>query len=299
MKPVTFALVPALVLCLGLTGCNDNATRSDYPDRSAETRAEADAIRQEGERREALIERDLQQSLTSLAFSEKQQADKAKLERENIELERDRKVQPLEAKKAEIEAKAKRDSAQIDQETEANTATIAGEESAKVKADAASRKAEINRDLTARVAEIEADIREAKQAAQARIVNVNEGEAKELADIATKRAEAQRKAREEKLTVKSETTAKLDRLGKDSAERLEDRRTRDNKVHESDERITAEVRKGIANHGDTARDVTVTTDNGVVVLNGTVKNDTVRQQVANDAQRAAGVVRVDNRIVVR
>lgn len=298
MKTATLILVPALALIIGLTGCNDSTARSDYPDRSTETRAEADAIRRDGERREEIIDRDLQQTLTSLAFAEKQNADKAKLERERIEIDRDRKVQPLEAKKAEVEDKAKRECAEIDRETEAKVATVAGDEAAKIKADAASRNAEIKRDSTARVAEIEADIREAKQASQARLANVTEGEAKEQADIAAKRTDAERKAREEKLKVKSDTTAKLDRVGKDSAERREEQRARDADVREKDERITAEVQKDIARHGDSARGVTVTTDNGVVVLGGAVKNDAVRQQVATNAQRISGVVRVDNRIAV-
>lgn len=298
MKTATLILVPALALIIGLTGCNDSTARSDYPDRSTETRAEADAIRRDGERREEIIDRDLQQTLTSLAFAEKQNADKAKLERERIEIDRDRKVQPLEAKKAEVEDKAKRECAEIDRETEAKVATVAGDEAAKIKADAASRNAEIKRDSTARVAEIEADIREAKQASQARLANVTEGEAKEQADIAAKRTDAERKAREEKLKVKSDTTAKLDRVGKDSAERRDEQRARDADVREKDERITAEVQKDIARHGDSARGVTVTTDNGVVVLGGAVKNDAVRQQVATNAQRISGVVRVDNRIAV-
>lgn len=298
MKTSTLILVPALALIIGLSGCNDSTARSDYPDRSAETRAEADAIRRDGERREEIIDRDLQQTLTSLAFAEKQNADKAKLERERIAIDRDRKIQPLEAEKAEVEEKAKRECAQIDRETESKIATVAGDEAAKIKADAASRTAEIKRDSTARIAEIEADIREAKQAAQNRLANVDEGEAKEQADIAAKRADAERKAREEKLKVKSDTTAKLDRLGKDSAERREEQRARDADVREEDERITAEVRKDIARHGDSARGITVTTDNGVVVLGGAVKNDAVRQQVANNAQRISGVVRVDNRIAV-
>jgi colicin import membrane protein len=298
MKTATLIIVPALVLALGLTGCNDSTARSDYPDRSEETKAEADAIRRDGERREEAIDNELKQTLTALSFEEKQTVDKAKLERERIAIDRDRKIQPLEAKKAEVEDKAKRDCERIDQETEAKVATVAGDEAARIKAEAASRTAEVRRDATARVAEIEADIREAKQAAQERIANVDEGEAKEKSGIAAKRADAERKAREEKVKVKSDTTAKLDRVGKNSAERRDEQRSRDADMREKDERITAQVQKDIARHGESARGVTVTTDNGVVVLGGAVRNDAVRQQVASDAQRISGVVRVDNRIAV-
>lgn len=299
MNTTTLILVPALALSLGLCGCNGEASRSDYPDRSQETRAEADAIRMDGERREEIIERDLQQSLLALSFAEKQNAEKAKLERERIEIDRDRKIQPLEAQKAELESKAKRDCERIEQETESKISTVAGDEATRVKADAASRTAEIKRDLAVRIAEIEADIRDAKQAAQVRVANVNDGEAKEQADIAAKRTDAERKAREEKLKVKGDTTAKLDRLGKESSERRDDQRARDTEMRKSDDRITTQVRDSLVRHGESARGVTINTENGVVYLGGTVKNDTVRQQVAADTLKISGVSRVENRISIQ
>lgn len=299
MKPVHhFFIVPALALALGLTGCNDSTARSDYPDQTQETKAEADAIRRDGDQREAVIERDLQQNLTALSFAQQQNATKAKLERERIALERDQKVQPLEAKKADVEAKAKRDCERIDQETAAKVAAANGDEAVRLKADAATSVAEVKRDASVRVAEIDADIRAANQAAQTRITNVNEGEAKEQADIAAKRAEAERTAREAKLKVKSDTTAKLDRVGKDSAERRDEQRTRDAETRETDARITSAVQKDIAKHGESVRGVTVATERGVVVLSGAVNNDTVKQKVVSDAQRVSGVVRVDDRIAI-
>lgn len=299
MKPVhLFIIVPALAIALGITGCNDGTARSDYPDQSQETRAEADAIRRDGERQEDIIDRDLQQNVTALSFAQQQNAAKAKLERERIELERDQKVQPLAAKKAEVEAKAKRDMERIDQETSDKVAAATGDDAPRVKAEAASSIAEVKRDAAARVAEIDADIRSANQAAQKRITNVNEGEAKEQADIAAKRAEAERAAREAKLKVKSDTTAKLDRVGKDSADRRDEQRTRDAEARETDERIKSAVQKDLARHGESARGVTVNANNGVVVLGGAVNNDAVRQKVVTDAQRISGVVRVDDRIAV-
>lgn len=300
MKPVhhLIIIVPALAFALGLSGCNDNTARSDYPDQTQETKAEADAIRRDGEQQEAIIERDLQQNLTALSFAQQQNATKAKLERERIALERDQKVQPLEAKKAEAEAKAKRDADRIDQETDAKVASANGDDAIRLKAEAASSVAEVKREAASRVAEIDADIRAANQSAQTRVTNVNEGEAKEQADIAAKRAEAERTAREARLKVKNDTTAKLDRVGKNSADRRDEQRTRDAEVRETDARITSAVQKDIAKHGDSVRGVTVATDRGVVVLSGAVTNDTVKHKVVNDAQRVSGVVRVDDRIAV-
>lgn len=300
MRPVHHVIIiPALALALGLTGCNDNTARSDYPDKSQETKAEADAIRRDGERREEVIERELQQNLTALSFEQQQNASKAKLERERITLERDQKIQPLEAKKAEVEAKAKRDIERADREGETKLASATVDDAPRVKADIASSIAEIKRDAAARVAEIDAEVRAANQSAQTRIANVDEGEAKEQADIAKKRAEAEQTAREEKLKVKSDTTAKLDRVGKNSEERREELRQRDASAREADERIKSAVQKDLARHGESARGVTVDANNGVVVLGGAVKNDAVRQKVVTEAQRISGVVRVDDRIAVQ
>jgi len=298
MRPTHLFIVPALAIAFGLSGCNDSTARSDYPDQSQETRAEADAIRREGERSEQVIARDLQQSQTGLAFAQQQNTDKAKLERNRITLERDQKVQPLEAKKAEASAKAKRDSDRITRENDAKIANANGDEANRLRAAAASAIAEVRREATDQTTELDADIRVANQAAQKRIANVDEGEAKEEAAIEAKRADAERVSREERLKVANDTTAKLDRVGKNSAQRRDQERSRADEKRDVDARITEKVQQGIAKHGEPARGVTVSTQDGVVVLTGAVTADTVRKQVVNDAQKISGVVRVDDRIAV-
>ena len=290
MRPTHALIVPALIAVIGLTGCNDTA-RGDYPDRSPQTRAEADAIRSDGDRRVQNIDRELQQTQTSLAFTRQQNADKAKLERDQIALERDQKVKPLQAKKAEIEAKSKRECERIEQDAESRAAGANTEEAARIRAEAATKVAQARSDEATQVAEIDTDIREAQQAAQKRLANVDEGEAKMQADVDAKRLAADTKAREQRLKVQEETTAKLDRLAKDSADRQGDRT-------ETDERITSQVRQNIARHGEPAQKITVATDNGVVQLGGEVSTETVRRAVVTDAQKIDGVVRVDDRIAV-
>lgn len=294
MKPTHLLIVPALAILMGFTGCDNGTARNDYPDRSQETKAEADAIRSEGDRREQLIDRDLQQTKTSLAFAKQQNADKARLERERIKLERDQKIQPQEAKKAELEAKAKRECERIDKDAEAKATNAGTEEAAKIRAEAASRAAEVKNENAKEVAEIDADIRAAKQAADMRLANVDEGEAKEQAAIDAKRIEAENKARDERLKVATQTNEKLDRLAKDSA----DRRERQGSRAATDDRITSAVRQNIARHGERAQDVKIATDNGVVVLSGAVPNETTRREIVKDTEKVSGVVRVEDRIAV-
>lgn len=298
MKTASLIIVPTLVAALVCSGCNDSTTRSDYPDRTEQTKAEADHIRRDGELRRENVERDLQQTLTALGFEEQQVVNKSKQERERIAIDRDQKVQPLMAKLDQAEAQAKREIERIDQEAKAKSANTPEAETATIEADAAKRIAAVRQEKTEKQVAIEADIREAKQAADARLAKVDENEAKEKATIATKRMEAEREAREDKLAIDRDTTTKLDRLGKDSAERRDEQRERTADQRSEDQRITAEVKEDIARRGEPARGVTVSTQEGVVTLSGSVAADTVRQQVANDAQKISGVVRVDNRIAV-
>ena len=294
MKSINLIIVPALAIVLGITGCDDGSARSDYPDHSQETKAAADAIRSDRERREQAIDRELQQTNTSLAFTRQQNADKARLERERITLERDQKLQPLEAQKADVEAKAKRDCERVDQETAAKLATVNGEEAAKVRAEGDRQIAEIKSSAATKTADVNGNIRTAKQDGATRLAHVDEGEAKEQAALDAKRIEAENKAREARLVVASETTEKLDRLAKDSAQRQE----KTNALSASDERITSAVRQDLARHGEHAQGVTIATDQGVVVLGGTVPNESVHREIVTDAGKIKGVVRVEDRIAV-
>ncbi len=295
MKPIPLMIVPALAIALAITGCDGTSARGDYPDQSQTTRAEADAIRSDRERREQAIDRELQQTTTSLAFAKQQNANKARLERERITLERDQKIQPLEARRTQDEAKVKRDIERIDEESAAKLATVSGEEATRIRAEAASQIAEIKSKAAARNAEVEADIRAAKQDAQPRLANVEDGLAKEQADIAAKQVAAENKARDARLQVAKESTDKLDALARDSAKREKEHAG----VVVADDNITKSVRENIVRHKDGAKDVTVTTDRGVVILSGTVANDAVRKDIIAAAGKVDGVVRVDDRISVR
>jgi len=292
MKRIHLMIVPTLILILGFTGCdNSGVSRSSYPDRSQETKAEADAIRAEQEQRNQAIDRDLQQAMTSLSFSKQQSSDKARLERDKIAFERDQKIQPLEAQINDAEAKAKRECERVDQEAKTKAATANSEDVAKIKAEATIRTTEIKSETAKQTAELEADIRTAQQAAQVRVTQVDDKEAKELSALDAKRIEAENHAREARLLVAKETTDKLDVLAKDSAKRQTQRA-------EADDRITSSVRQSIVRQGNGAQGITVTTNQGVVVLTGTAGKESIRQAIVKDAEKIEGVVRVEDRIAV-
>lgn len=297
MRSAHLVLIPTLIAACAVTGCfNDD--RAQYPDKTEETKSQADAIRAERERRDQVIERDLQQTRTALAFEESQVENKAKQERERISLERDELVQPLIARQEDARAMSRRECDRLESERDAKLANLTGEEATRVKAETDSKTAEVKRKAADQIANAEVDIVAAKQAAAKRLANVDAGEAKEKAAIAQRREHAERQAREERLAVANQTTDKLDRLASQSQQRTDNEREIEAVTNEKDLQISAAVRNDIARHGEPTRGVTVATDQGVVVLSGKVPDDTIRRAVVTDASKISGVVRVEDRLAV-
>lgn len=297
MRSAHLLLIPTLVAACAVVGCTNN-DRAQYPDKTEETKSQADAIRVERERRDQVIDRDLQQNKTALAFEESQVENKATQERARITLERDELTQPLKARQDDARATSTRECDRLILESEAKLATLNGEEATRVKAETESKTAEVKRKAADQVANAEVDIVAANQAAAKRIANVDAGEAKEKAAIAQRREQAERQAREEKLAVANQTTIKLDQLASQSQNRTDKEREVEAVTNEKDLQISAAVRNDIAKHGEPTRGVTVVTDKGVVVLSGKVPDDTTRRTVVTDAGKISGVVRVEDRLAV-
>ena len=299
MKPHYILFIPTVIAACAITGCNHDSARSEYPDRSQETKAQADALHQEGARRDQVIENDLQQKKVALSFEQGQVENKAKQEREQISIERDQKIQPLKARQDEARASCKRECERIDQDTVGKIASVSGDEALRVKANAESKTAEVKRKMAEEVADAETNITKANQAADKRLANVDEGEAKQKSDIGLRRSEADRKAREDHLKVAGETTGNLDKVGKQSAERKEKQRVKSADIERKDQEISTAVRKDLARRGDPTKGVTVATDDGVVMLTGAVSDEAMRREIVLDTGKISGVVRVDDRLAVR
>lgn len=297
MRPAHLFLIPTLVAACAVVGCNNN-DRAQYPDKTEETKSQADAIRVERDRRDQVIERDLQQNKTALAFEESQVENKAKQERERITIERDQLVQPLTARQEDARTESKRECDRLEVESDSKLASLNGEEATRVKTETQSKTAEVKRKAADKIANAEVDIVAANQAAAKRIANVDAGEAKEKAAIAQRREQAERQAREEHLAVANQTTDKLDRLASQSRNRTDKDREVEAVTNEKDLQISAAVRNDIAKHGDPTRGVTVVTDKGVVVLSGKVPDESTRNTLVTNAGKISGVVRVEDRLAV-
>jgi osmotically-inducible protein OsmY len=291
-------LIPTLITAAAMVGCNHDTTRNEYPDHTEQTKAQADAIREERDRRDQVIERDLQQNKTALAFEESQVENKAKLERERIAIERDELIQPLKARQEDARATSKRDCERLLQDSDAKLASINGEDATREKAETESKTAEVKRKAADVVANTEVDITAAYQASMNRIAKVDAGEAKEKSAIGQRREQAERQAREEHLAVASQTNAKLDRMAEKSQQRTDKEREVEAVNNQKDLEIATAVRDNIASHGDPARGVTVVSNQGVVVLSGAVPDETTRRTVIMGASKISGVVRVEDRLAI-
>ena len=68
----------------------------------------------------------------------------------------------------------------------------------------------------------------------------------------------------------------------------------------SDTVITAKVKAELVGNDTTkARDIDVSTQDGIVKLTGVVDSATAKQQAAQEAQTVKGVARVDNQLTVK
>jgi osmotically-inducible protein OsmY len=299
MKPFSPLLVPALIGALAIMGCNEKSTRSEYPDNSPQTKAQANALHQDAERRDQVIERDLQQRMTTLGFEEKQVVDKAKQDREQIVIDHDQTIQPLKLHQQEARAAAEREEQHINSETNSQLTTVSGEEATRIKTVADSKVADSRRSSAEIIAKDEAKIAKAQQKVLEQIAKIDEQEAVKKAEIVKKRSAAERQAREDHLKVSVETTDKLDDVGKDSAARVKQERTQEQKHTKEDARITAAVRDHLDRQGETTKGVTVTANNGVVALTGVVSNETARRELITATGKIDGVVRVNDQLAIR
>lgn len=299
MKPFSPLLVPALVGVLALIGCNEHSTRSEYPDHSPQTKAQANALHQDADRRNEVIDRDLQQRMTTLGFEEKQVVDKAKQDRDQVVIDHDQTIQPIKLHQQEAKSTAAREEQRIIADRDSQLASLNGDEATRVKTVADSKLADVNRACAETIADDEAKIVKAQLKTSERIAKIDEQEALKKTEISKKRLAAEHQAREDRLKVSIETTEKLDGVGKNSAALVKQERTQAQKNTKEDTRITATVRDHLDRQGDQTKGVTATTNGGVVALTGVVANETVRRDLVIATGKIDGVMRVDDQLTTR
>jgi osmotically-inducible protein OsmY len=296
LKPLVFRIFIGLAATFVLGGCDLNTSRGEYPDRTPETRVRVDAIRDDATLQKKAADREYDEQMNASAFRNKQVNEKARLERDQVDITRDQATIPLVAKQNIAKARAQREREQIAATTDLKLKSSTGDQAAQIMADAASKYAEAELTAAAEIASAANHITAAEAEARQEKADIDAREGVQLSDIVLEQNEAKRKQRQRTLEIDTQTANQLDRLGKDSARRVEQARADDARSADRDREITSKIRDAIAS--DRTRDpvVKVETKDGIVTLSGTAPSETDHRIIVGKANKTSGVVRVDDRI---
>jgi len=207
-------LLPSVLTVLALLGVACSS-RSDYPDSSAETVRKVDDIKREGRDRKDEIDRLYDAQLARFDFREKQIHDKARADRDAIDLDIQKAHDNLNDKKRESDAKAKRETEAVEAEAEAKLKTAPPEQTDRIKADLATRKAEIALKSTEEMAPISSDLAAFEGKTKQRKMELESEETKQLNALEHDQAEARRQMREKRLDVDRWVTENLAKVAKE------------------------------------------------------------------------------------
>ena len=195
---------------LAFTGCGESSGR--YPDQTPDTQAKADAIRNDGSISRAKVEEYLADEENALQFRANQIREKARQEREAAEIACDKVVQPLAAqrKKSLDDAASEKTSAR---ENEKLLLKQNGpDQAADIHTEAERRVREADERTAGTVAALTAESDKAQTEARQEINRIQADQTKALAEVDAKLVEARSRARERRLTVDAETSARLQSL---------------------------------------------------------------------------------------
>lgn len=207
--PVRPLILPSLCAAMALlSGCGSSSGR--YPDRSPETQARADGIREEGRVAIERIDRDLADEQDALRFRSNQVKEQARLDREQVQITCDRAIEPLTAKRKVATDEMERDMERDRLEAEAQEKDGTIDQKERIKLDAARQ----TRAVDHRKANAGLDREIAGHQAKAReeIAAIETREQKAIAKIDSELANTETKARERRLAVESDTASRLNEV---------------------------------------------------------------------------------------
>lgn len=269
-----------------------------YPDTTVESHQRADATRADGERRKEAVNKELDDHIQAEHFKAVQMKEKARQEREEIAINRDKQVQPVTASSNEAKMKAEREQQAITDDATIRTRTLDGAAATAVTSEANGKRAEIERKTAADQLDYTRQIDKAESTAREQTAKIDSREATETADTQRHIDEFTRDARQKRLAIDQETSGALAALSKDSTNRV-------SKAHEStaaqletDRRISKDVRAELDRDRDNYNTTSVTVKDGVVSLRGDVPSESARTAANTYATQTKGVVRVEDHLRV-
>ena len=289
------AACACVLLPLGACAQRNEGT---YPDTTTESRQRADVIRADGERRKEAIIKERDDHIQAEHFKAVQMKEKARQEREEIAINRDKQVQPVTANSNEAKMKSEREQQAITDDATIRTRTLDGAAATAVTSEANGKRAEIERKTAADQLEYARQIDKAESTAREQTAKIDSREATETADTQRHIDEFTRDAREKQLAVDQDTSEALAALSKDSTKRVTKSHESTAAQLETDRRISKDVRAELDRDPDNFNATSVTVKDGVVSLRGNVPSESARTTANRRATQAKGVVRVEDHLRV-
>jgi osmotically-inducible protein OsmY len=302
MRTIHFSAVGGIILSLFLaTGCEEVSRRGTAPDDSPATQRDIDQVNSEARIKKQEIDQTYRDQSLNIGFRQNLIKEKAAQEDAQVDIDRDKVVQPLKITLQSERDKEKADKEAIDQDT-AQKLKAPDAQPATVNAERASRIAEVERKAAESTSATTGEIEKANaKAAQQHATIARERESR-LLDTATELEADERTARQKKADVDSATLKKLNAIGEASTERMAKDRAAEQKARDVDQKITQTIRDEVANDRTlpaNSKNIEVTTAKGVVQVSGTVQSEADRQAIIDKAKKVDGVVRVDSLIAVK
>jgi hypothetical protein len=301
MRTIHLAAVGGILSLFLATGCDDMTARSSAPDDSPATQRAIDEVNTEARIKKQEIDQAYKDQSLNIGFRQNLIKEKAAQEDAQVDIDRDKVVQPLKITLQSTRDKEKAEKDAIDQDT-AQKLKAPDAQAGTITAERASRIAEVERKAAEANAAATGEIEKADaKAAQQRAAIARDKE-RRLLDTATELEADDRTARQKRADVDNATLRKLSAIGDASTERAANDRATEQKTRDVDTKISQTIRNQVANDSSlpaNSKNIEVTTAKGVVQVSGTVQSEADRQAIIDKAKKVDGVVRVDSLIAVK
>jgi osmotically-inducible protein OsmY len=296
--PAACAIILAL---LWASGCDEMTVRGAAPDDTPGTQRAIDQVNADARTSKQDIDQALRDQSLNIAFRQNLIKETAAHQNEQVDIDRDKVVQPLKITMQSTREQAKADQQAIDLDAGQKLKAPGAQEPA-ITADHTTRLAELERKTAESVAAINAEIDKADAKAKQQHALIEKDRQNRLIDTSMELEADERTARQKKADIDNATIRKLNAISEASSDRTTKDRAAEQRTRDADMKITKTIRDEVDSDKSlamTSKDIEITTAKGVVQVSGTVPSEADRQAIIAKAKKVDGVVRVDSLIAVR
>ncbi len=302
MRHVHVPTASAIIFALFYTpGCEEMTGRTTAPDDSPATQRAIDDVNADARAKKQGIDQAYHDQSLNIAFRQNLIKEKAAQQDAQVDIDRDKVVQPLKITLQSTREHEKADKQAIDLDT-AQKLKAPGAQEPEITADHANRITEVERKANESIAAMNAEIERANAKAAQQHATIAKDRDNRLIETSMELEADEQAERQKKADVDAATLKKLSAISDSSTQRTSTERTAEQRTKEADMKITQTIRDEVANDKSLApasKDIAVSTAKGVVQVSGTVQTEADRQAIIEKAKKVDGVVRVDSLLAVR